>query len=302
VRLSVVLPQQEIGTNGPAIRVWAQTLESWGIDEIETFDHVLGGAADHWQDGPPKGFAQVPYTTADPFHEPLTLLAYLAAATERIGLATSVLILPQRQTALVAKQCAELDLLSGGRFRLGVGIGWNHVEYQALGVDFRERGRRLDEQIDVLRALWAEPVLTYDGRWHQIDRAGLNPLPPGGGIPIWIGGMSDAAVARVARAGDGWPLNVDVTDPQATKAPERLARAAEAAGRPRESIALSGWIKLPGKSPAEWEREAEQWAALGVDQVGVITRGAGTGPEPHLELVERFLSRSAAPLHAATTA
>jgi probable F420-dependent oxidoreductase len=291
MRLSVVLPQQELGVHGPDIRQWARAVESWGVDEIEMFDHVLGGVSDHWLDGPPSGLSTVPYTIADPFHEPLTLLAHIAGVTDRLGLATSVLILPQRQTALVAKQCVEVDLLSAGRFRLGVGIGWNKIEYQALGVDFRERGQRIDEQIEVLKALWAEPVVSYKGRWHNIDRAGLNPLPTKRRIPIWIGGTSDAAVRRAARFGDGWVLNVSVTDRRAAQAPERLARAADAVGRARESIALSGWIALPGKSPGEWEREAEQWATLGVEQVGVITRGAGPGPGPHLELLERFLSR-----------
>jgi len=302
MRLSVVLPQQDIGFDGAAIRDWARTLDKWGLDEIESFDHVLGASPKHWADGPPPGFARVPYTTADAFHEPLTLFAHLAAVTTRIGFATSVLVLSQRQTVVVAKQCAEIDLLSNGRLRLGVGVGWNNIEHEALGFDFRQRGKRIDEQIEVLKALWAEPVVSYQGRWHELDRVGINPLPPRRAIPIWIGGMSDAAVARVTRSGDGWALNVEPGDPRAAAAPERLVQAATAAGRPRESLGISAWIKLPGRSPAEWEDDAASWAALGVDQVGLITLGAGVGPEPHLELVERFLSEAAAPLQRAASA
>lgn len=302
LRLSVVLPQQEIGFDAAALRDWARTLEEWGIDEIEAFDHVLGGAPEHWAAGPPPGFASVPYTTDHAFHEPLTLFAHLAATTTRIGFATSVLVLSQRQTVVVAKQCAEIDVLSSGRLRLGVGVGWNAVEHEALGYAFAGRGRRVEEQIAVLRALWAEPIVSFEGRWHRLDRVGINPLPTRRALPIWIGGMSDAAVRRVARCGDGWALNVDVRDPAAAAAPARLARAAEECGRPRDALGLSGWIKLPGRTPAEWREDAATWAELGVDQVGLITRGAGVGPEPHLALVERFLSEAAGSLPRARSA
>jgi probable F420-dependent oxidoreductase len=296
MRLSVVLPQQEIGMDGAAIRTWARTLDQWGLDEIEAFDHVLGGSPDHWSAGPPPGFQRAPYTTEDAFHEPLILFGHLAAVTTRIGFATSVLVLSQRQTVVVAKQCAEISVLSNGRLRLGVGVGWNDVEHEALGYDFGQRGKRVNEQIEVLKALWSTPVVTYQGQWHSLDRVGINPLPIGGTIPIWVGGMSDAAVRRAARLADGWSLNIDVSDPRAAKVPGRLAQAAEAAGRPRDSIGLSGWIKLAGRSPAEWERDAEAWVALGVDQVGLVTLGAGMGPQCHLELVERFLEKSSTSL------
>jgi len=290
MRLSVVMSQGEIGFDGTALGEWARTLEAWGVDEIEAFDHVLGGDPSRWPDGPPSGYERIPYTTADAFHEPLVLFAYLAAVTTRIAFTTSVLILPQRQTALVAKQCAELDRISGGRFALGVGVGWNHVEYEALAEDFGTRGRRLDEQIEVLRALWAEPTVTYRGRWHVLDRVGINPLPAAGRIPIWIGGVSDAAIRRVARYGDGWVLNRTPDAVVAARALERLDDALARHGRDRSSLQVAGWVRLHDREPAQWREETARWQALGIDRIGLVTRGAGDGPAPHLALVERFLT------------
>jgi probable F420-dependent oxidoreductase len=287
------MSQGEIGGDPAAVRDWARTLEGWGVDEIEAFDHVLGADPSHWSDGPPPGYDRIPYTTADPFHEPLLLFAHLAAVTTRLRFATSVLILPQRQTALVAKQCAELDLLSGGRFALGVGVGWNHVEYACLGEDFATRGQRADEQIGVLRALWSEPVVSYRGRWDAIDRAGLNPLPDARRIPIWIGGHSAAAIRRAGRLGDGWVLNQTPETVVRTRMLERLDEQLAAHGRTRADVEISGWVRLHGRDLEQWRDEAERWRALGVDRIGLVTRGEGPGPEPHLALVERYLERVA---------
>jgi probable F420-dependent oxidoreductase len=294
MQVSVVFPQQDSGTDAAEIRHWATTLESWGVHEIEAFDHVLGGAAEHWADGPPRGHDRVPYTAADAFHEPLTLFAHLAAVTTQIRFATSILVLPQRQTALVAKQCAEVDVLSGGRLRVGVGLGWNHVEYEALGSDYRSRAKRVEEQVAVLRALWADPIVTFEGTWHRLDRVGINPLPAARSIPIWLGGMSDAAIGRAVRYGDGWVMNSAVDDPATERALQWLGVALETAGRARESLQVSGWIRLPGRTPAEWVSDAQSWHARGVDRIGLVTQGAGPGLAAHLDLIEAFLAEAPA--------
>ena len=197
MRIGAVFPTTEIGDDPSVIRDWVQTAEGLGYDHVITYDHVLGAV--HEGRTPPL---QGPYTEKDAFHEPFVLFAFLAALTTKIELMTGILILPQRQTVLVAKQAAELALLSQGRFRLGVGTGWNPVEYESLGVPFEGRGRRFDEQIELLRRLWREPVVDFAGREHRVDRAGLLPLP--GEIPIWLGGFTKVAFARAARTGDGF--------------------------------------------------------------------------------------------------
>jgi probable F420-dependent oxidoreductase len=296
MKIGVVLPQQEIGMDASAIREWAVALERLGVAEIEAFDHVLGGDPAHWADVPPRGFQRPPYTTADAFHEPLVLFAHLAAVTSTIGFATSVLVLPQRQTALVAKQAAEVDVLSGGRLRLGVGVGWNAVEYDVLGAEFAGRGQRVEEQIAVLRALWAKPVVDFEGRWHRVDRAGINPLPTRRSMPIWIGGVSEAAIGRVVRCGDGWAMGRAVTPENAASYLERLDVALAVAGRSRDGVGLSAWLTLRDRSPDAWAADLRVWADLGVERVGLVTRGAGNGPEPHLALVERFFEAVPGPL------
>lgn len=197
MRLGAVFPQTEIGSDPVVVRDFAQAVEEAGFDHLLAYDHVLGATHDR----EPK--LTGPYTEKSLFHEPFVLFGYLAAATSRIELTTGILILPQRQTALVAKQAAEVDLLSGGRLRLGVGVGWNYVEYDALNENFKNRGKRQEEQVEVLRKLWAEPLVSYKGQYHEIDRAGLLPLP-GRKIPIWWGGFSPVAFERGARLGDGF--------------------------------------------------------------------------------------------------
>ena len=196
MRLGVVFPQTEIGADPAAIRDYAQAVQAMGYRHILIYDHVLGASTasrPEWRGA---------YTSETLFHEPFVLYGYLAALTN-LELVTGVIILPQRQTALVAKQAAEVDVLSGGRLRLGVGVGWNEVEYQGLNESFHNRGARCDEQIAVLRALWTQPVVTFHGRWHHIEEAGIKPLPVQQPIPIWIGGHSEAALKRAGRLGDG---------------------------------------------------------------------------------------------------
>jgi probable F420-dependent oxidoreductase len=289
LQVGAVFPQTEIGADVAGIRDWATSVEALGFAEIEAFDHVLGAHRTHWEEAPPRGFTRAPYTADDAFFEPFVLFAYLAGITTRVGFATSVLVLPQRQTALVAKQAATLDVLSGGRLRLGIGAGWNHVEYDALGMEFRGRGPRIDEQVAVLRRLFAEPVVTFDGKWHEIDRAGINPRPAGA-VEIWIGGTSDAAIKRVARSSDGWVMGRVVRPDNAVEHVGRLEAALEDAGRTRADVALGAWLPLHGRGPSEWREELGFWRELGVERLGVLTRGAGTGPVPHLALLEEFAS------------
>ena len=199
MQIGAIFPQTEIGQDPGVIREYAQAVEELGYGHLLAFDHVLGADTSTRPDW--RG----PYTSKTMFHEPLVLYGYLAAITQRIELVTGIIILPQRQTALVAKQAAEVDVLSGGRLRLGVGIGWNDVEYEALGENFHNRGRRSEEQVELLRELWTKEAVTFEGRWHRVTAAGINPLPVQRPIPLWFGsGPTDAALQRIARLGDGW--------------------------------------------------------------------------------------------------
>jgi len=254
VNLGAIFPTTEIGDDPAAIRDWAQTAESLGYSHIVVYDHVLGAV--HEGRTPPLAG---PYTEDDAFHEPFVLLAYLAAATTRIQLSTGVLILPQRQTALVAKQAAELALLSGGRLRLGVGTGWNSVEYESLGVPFDDRGRRLDEQVELLRRLWRERVVDFRGDFHRVDRAGLLPLPPDE-IPVWFGGFTKVALRRAARVGDGFLFG---TTPRRMRGLlGDLHARLDAAGRDRADFGTDAVIDFSQGADA-WREEREVWREAG---------------------------------------
>ena len=198
MRIGVVFPQTELGSDPIVIRDYAQTAEGLGFTHLLAYDHVLGANPDR-----PGGWSG-PYTHLTPFHEVFVLLSYLAGVTRQLELVTGIVILPQRQTALVAKQTATLDVLSGGRLRLGVGLGWNEVEYTALNENFHTRGKRMEEQVALLRRLWTEPLVDFKGNWHTIPDAGINPLPIQRPIPVWFGGMTEAAMRRIARLADGW--------------------------------------------------------------------------------------------------
>jgi probable F420-dependent oxidoreductase len=198
MKIGVIFPQTEFGNDPGAIHDYAQAAEGLGFAHVVAYDHVLGANPDR------SGGWQGPYTHESAFHEPFVLFSFMAAVTTRLEFATGILILPQRQTALVAKQAATLDVLSGGRFRLGIGNGWNEVEFVALGKDFSTRGRKIEEQVELLRRLWTEPLVTFEGRWHTIPDAGIKPLPVQRPIPIWFGGHADAVLRRAARLGDGW--------------------------------------------------------------------------------------------------
>jgi len=268
MRIGAVFPQTEIGDDPGVIRAWAQGVEELGYRHVLAFDHVLGAGIDTrpgWRG---------PYTSDTPFHEPFVLFGYLAAVTSTVELVTGVLVLPQRQTALVAKQAAEVDVLSGGRLRLGVGVGWNEVEYEALGEPFGTRGARSEEQVDVLRRLWAEPTITYSGRWHRVDNAGIKPRPVRGRIPVWFGGNSEATLRRVGRLGDGW-LPQRAADAQARSMVDRVREYAREAGRAPEEIGLEPRLSLAQVPESERASYADGWRDLGATHMCVNTMGLG---------------------------
>jgi len=281
MRIGVIFPQTEIGTDPAVIRKYAQAVEAMGYQHIATYEHVLGADTTHRPDW------TGPYTWQTPFHEPFVLFGHLAAITQQIELATSVLVLPQRQTALVAKQAAEVDVLSGGRLRLGVGVGWNPVEYAALDTDFHTRGARSEEQIALLRALWTQPSVTFHGRWHHIDAAGINPLPVQRPIPIWIGGDAEAALQRAGRLGDGW-LPQRWPDEKARMQVERLRTYIRAAGRNERAVGIDASMNLTRVPPARWREYAEGWRALGATHLSLSTMGGKLASiQDHLDLLRR---------------
>ncbi len=282
MRIGLVFPQTEIGSDPAVIREYAQVAEGLGYTHLLTYEHVVGVDLAHY-----PGW-RGPYHAGHQFHEPFVLFGYLAAVTERIELVTGVIILPQRQTVLVAKQAAEVDVLSGGRLRLGVGVGWNEAEYVALGMDFRTRGRREEEQIEVLRLLWTQPVVTYEGRWHRLPAVGINPLPVQRPIPIWLGGMSEAARRRAARLADGWMPQWRPTAELRAMVEELRGWVAEA-GRDPASFGIEGRITLAQVPTAEWEKDVQAWRDLGATHLCINTMGMGlAGPREHIRLIREL--------------
>jgi probable F420-dependent oxidoreductase len=283
MRIGAVFPQTEIGADPVAVRDFAQAAESLGYDHLLVFDHVLGAdpsKRDSWNR---------PYQHTSMFHEPFVLFGYLAGITQRIELTTGVLILGQRQTALVAKQAAEVDVLSGGRLRLGIGIGWNEVEYEALGESFTNRGRRSVEQIELLRALWTQEVVDFRGRYHRVTHAGINPLPVQRPIPIWLGGGAERVVRRVGRLSDGWFPQFR-PDGAGKERIEQMREYARQAGRDPQTIGIEGRISLADRGgPQDWSESARAWAEVGATHVSVNTMRAGLeGPDQHIDAIRRF--------------
>ena len=290
MRLGVIFPQTEIGPDAGAVRAYATGIEAMGYTYLQVYDHVLGADTRERPDW--RGA----YRLEDQFHEVMVLFGYLAAITQRVELVTGVLVLPQRQTALVAKQAAEVDLLSGGRLRLGVGIGWNYVEYEALGENFNTRGRRIEEQIAVLRQLWTTPSVHIDGRWHAIPDAGINPLPIQRPIPVWMGGSAEPVLERVGRLADGWfpQWRAFPSVEQMRAAVGRVRSAAEAAGRDPQSIGISGVMTISQGTPGDWLKAAQDWQAAGASYLAVNTMGAHLpAPDGHLAVLKRFMDEVA---------
>jgi probable F420-dependent oxidoreductase len=267
MRIGAVFSQADSGTDPEAIRQWAIDAESAGFDHLLAYDHVLGASAARLGPGPFGSFPSAPYTSEHTFHEILVMFSHLAAVTTRMHFITSVLVLPQRQTALVAKQIASIDLLSSGRIRVAVGVGWNAAEYEGLGVDFADRTALLEEQIDVLRMLWSQPIVNFDGRFHHLHGVGINPLPTRP-IPVLIGsGASDAVLQRVVRKADGWmPLLIPGLDPiDIGSAVTKLRRFAEEAGRDPSSLPIHGRVYIgPG-----WQAAVEQALELGFSDCSI---------------------------------
>ena len=280
-RVGAVFPQTEIGPDPAGLRAYAQAVHGIGFKHLLAYDHVLGAdPAGH------PGFAG-PYTTNSQFHEPFALFGYLAAITPELELVTSVIILPQRQTVLVAKQAAEVDVLTSGKFRLGVGIGWNAVEYEGLGMDFSNRGRRFEEQIQVMRELWTKPSVTFEGRYHRITAAGINPMPVQRPIPVWIGASAEPAIKRAAEWADGffpqrpleggWPATF-----------EKIHGWLRAAGRDSAGFGIECRIDTGTGTPDDWRKRAEEWQRFGATHLSVNTMNAGLhGPDAHVARLQQ---------------
>jgi probable F420-dependent oxidoreductase len=286
MRIGVVFPQTELGGDAGAVRAWAQRAGELGFTHLLAYDHVAGAdpAVHHGWDGP--------YDVHTTFHEPMVLYGYLAAVTS-MELVTGIIILPQRQTALVAKQAAEVDLLTGGKFRLGVGIGWNRVEYEALGQDFSTRGKRLEEQITLLRRLWTEQSVTFSGTFDRITGAGLAPMPVQRPIPVWIGAQSPRAYRRAGRLADGWFPQM-APGPQLDQARRIVTQAAVEAGRDPASLGMEGRLR--------WQQDRDklatamrQWQDADATHLSVNTMGAG------LKTVDDHLAALATAAEAAKT-
>jgi len=284
MKLGVVFPQTEIGNDPIAIRDYAQAAEQLGYNHILAYDHVLGAHPDRFEQ---LGF-RPPYTHQTPFHEPMVLFGFLAGVTSNIELVTGILILPQRQTALVAKQAAQVDVLTGGRLRLGVGIGWNPVEYEALGENFKNRGRRVEEQIALLRELWTKELVDFDGRYHHVRQAGIHPLPTQRPIPIWMGGMSEAVLKRVARVADGWFPQFR-PGPQSTETVERLRGYVRDAGRSPNDVGIEGRVSVFNTPEEQWAVALDGWKELGASHVSFNTMGVQLdSPQAHIDAIRRF--------------
>jgi probable F420-dependent oxidoreductase len=282
MKIGVVFPQTEFPPDPIAIRDYAQAVEDLGFNHIHAYDHVLGANPDR-----PGGWTG-PYTFEHSFFEPFVLFSYLAAITNTVEFDTGILILPQRQTALVAKQAATLDVLSRGRTRLGVGNGWNAVEYTALNENFHNRGRRMEEQVELLRLLWTQPLVNFHGRWHNIPDAGINPLPVQRPIPIWFGGTDDKVVNRMARIGDGWMLNIRSLEQVKPKL-ELLNQELEDAGRAESSFGIDLRMNMSLVGSEAWINFIAECQSMGATHLTVNTMGCEyETPSAHLEALKQF--------------
>lgn len=291
MRLGVMLPLGDIGGEPGTVRDFALAAEALGYTNLGLPDHVLGVNAASRPDWGERN------TSADLFHDPFVCFGYLAALCHpTTEFSTQVLILAQRQAALVAKQAASLDVLCGGRFRLGVGVGWNPVEFTGLGETFANRGRRSAEQVEVMQQLWAEPHVTFEGKYHRIEDAGINPLPVHRRIPVWFGGHVDQTLERIARLGDGWIMNAWPPGQEIEAELAKLRRLAEAAGRDAAAIGLEVWISGGAGDEASWRQEAAYWQRAGATHLTLTNtfnrrhhrRIAGRSVADHLAVMRRF--------------
>jgi probable F420-dependent oxidoreductase len=283
MKIGAIFPQLDIGADRGAIREYGQAVDEMGFDHLLAFDHVVGAdPAVH------AGWAGA-YDVQSTFHEPFVLFGFLAGICPDLEFATGIVILPQRQTVLVAKQAAEVDILSDGRFRLGVGIGWNAVEYEALGERFNNRGRRIEEQIELLRRLWTEPAFTFEGKFHHVTGAGISPLPLQQPIPLWMGGNAGPALERVGRLADGWFANAK-PGPQLDEALTTIRDSAQAAGRNPDDVGIEGRILVGDGDVDRIAREFGEWGDLGVSHVSFNTmRAELEGVDAHVRALQLAL-------------
>ncbi len=285
MRIGHSFPTTEIGNDPAVIRDYIQSIEGMGYDYVTILEHVAG------ERNPPADDWRAYYTRDRAFHEPFALMGFFAAATSRIRFKTAILILPQRQTVLVAKQAAEVDVLSGGRLDLGVGLGWNKPEFDMLGERFTNRNRRMEEQIEVMRRLWTEELVTFEGEFHTIRDAGINPLPVQRPIPLWIGAFADVAVERAGRLADGWLLNPrDRPDNEAQASINLFRRSADEAGRDGAALGLDVTIWAHQGGPDEWRALHDGWRAMGASHLTFRTMQSDfTNAEGHLGAARRFM-------------
>jgi len=270
-QIGAFFPTRDMPADASQIRDWAQAGEALGYDYLEISDHVLG--ADR---ASLPGF-EGPYDVDDSFHETFCTLSYIAAVTEKVGLASGVLILPQRQTALVAKQAAQVDVLSNGRLRLGIGVGWNPVEYEALGEDWSKRGRRQAEQVTLMNQLWTQRTVDFEGDFDMVKHAGVNPLPIQRPIPVWFGGGADPVLRRAAKLGQGWiPLGNPGSKTSAML--DALRGYLKEEGRDPATFGIEAWIRYGDGNPDDWRATADKWLALGATHLTFYTSGQGAGP------------------------
>ena len=290
MQLGHLIPSTDLGGEPGAMRDYAQGLEGVGYDFLEVPDHVLGAnlaSRPNWQGG---------NTSADLFHDPFVLISWMSNLAPKLGFSTGVLIVAQRQTALVAKQAACLDVLCGGRFRLGIGIGWNEVEFVGLNENFHNRGKRSEEQVQVMQALWRQEHVTFKGKYHTIDDAGINPRPPSGKVPVWYGGHHEHTLPRIAKWGDGWMPNAYPPDQTALNIFGELRRLTEAEGRDPKAVGIEVWTSCGAGSEADWRKEAEFWKAAGATHLCLTTtfhrrhhhRIAGKTLADHLAAAKRY--------------
>src|SRR5919205_1061721 len=263
MQLGALLPLGDIGGEPAVLREYAQSAEATGYHFIEAPDHVLGQN--------PAGAAAGERIADGLYQDPFVLFGYLAGVTPKLGFSTGVLILPQRQTVLVAKQAACLDVLCGGRFRLGIGVGWNEIEFTGLNENFHNRGRRSEEQIEVMQKLWAQPHVAFKGRWHNIDDAGINPRPASGKVPVWFGGHHERTLERIARIGDGWMPNAYPPGREAEEVLARLRALTEQAGRDPAQIGIEVWVSMGSGGEADWAQEARFWKGQGATHLCLTT-------------------------------
>ena len=289
MRIGVVFPQTELGGDVGAVRAYGEGVEELGFTHVLAYDHVVGA-----DPGVHRGW-RGPYDVSTTFHEPFVLFGYLAAVTS-LELVTGIIILPQRQTVLAAKQAAEVDLLTDGHFRLGVGIGWNAVEYEALGKDFSNRGERFEEQVALLRRLWTERTVTHDGVHERVTGAGLAPLPVQRPIPVWFGAVAERALRRVGRLGDGWFPQVP-PGPKLDEARAVVRRAAIDTGRDPDAVGMEGRITWDEDDVDKLVRQAGRWRDADATHLSVNTMGAGLGSvDDHLAALAKA-SEALAPLN-----